>query len=520
MSTVGKRKRKRGQSPNLLPESEQIFKGLRFYFLPNDDVTPSRKLRIKRALERGALWVKQWNDGVTHIIVENHLTFDDLLKYLKRIYFVSGHRPKVPPVEDESTTDSSEDSSEEKADEKGVADQPSPKLTHHEATEPESADTSLITKTVTRPLAKATGPPPAKTSDRPPDALDQAIEETLAIKDLPLDDDDEETPTSSIQSEVSDDNSSSDERTEKKPQKPASDRSWQSKFSCMDAHTGARNKENPNARTISILQQMATYYSSIQDHWRTISYRKAIAALGKQSHRITTKEAALAIPSIGERLATKVEEIVTTDRLRRLENAISDPTDRALQCFLGIYGVGHTQALQWINQGHRSLNDLLSKATLTRNQRVGVDHYNDFAARIPRAEVERHARIVRDAIERADNGIEVIVGGSYRRGALDSGDVDFIITPKPECGGRSIDTLRTIIFETVIPKLFAANYLKCTLASLHTAQDGGSKWHGAAALPSPASSPYHKWRRIDFLLVPEEERGAAMIYFTGNDIFN
>ena len=28
------------------------------------------------------------------------------------------------------------------------------------------------------------------------------------------------------------------------------------------------------------------------------------------------------------------------------------------------------------------------------------------------------------------------------------------------------------------------------------------------------------WRRIDILLVPATELGAALIYFTGNDIFN
>ena len=28
------------------------------------------------------------------------------------------------------------------------------------------------------------------------------------------------------------------------------------------------------------------------------------------------------------------------------------------------------------------------------------------------------------------------------------------------------------------------------------------------------------WRRIDLLLVPESQFGAALLYFTGNDIFN
>ena len=43
----------------------------------------------------------------------------------------------------------------------------------------------------------------------------------------------------------------------------------------------------------------------------------------------------------------------------------------------------------------------------------------------------------------------------------------------------------------------------------------GSKWHGACALPGSKI-----WRRIDLLYVPWNELGAALIYFTGNDIFN
>ena len=42
----------------------------------------------------------------------------------------------------------------------------------------------------------------------------------------------------------------------------------------------------------------------------------------------------------------------------------------------------------------------------------------------------------------------------------------------------------------------------------------GSKWHGVSRLPNGVH------RRIDLLLVPWKERGAALIYFTGNDIFN
>ena len=36
----------------------------------------------------------------------------------------------------------------------------------------------------------------------------------------------------------------------------------------------------------------------------------------------------------------------------------------------------------------------------------------------------------------------------------------------------------------------------------------------------PSASRQNPWRRIDLLLVPSDEMGAALIYFTGDDIFN
>ena len=277
----------------------------------------------------------------------------------------------------------------------------------------------------------------------------------------------------------------------------------------MQKHDGLDNGDNPNRQTISILQQMLDHYERTRDHWRVTAYRKAIGALRKQKHKVMTKEDALRIPFIGERLAEKIEEIVWTNRLRRLENANLEPNDQVLQMFMKIHGVGVAQASIWIDQGFRTMDDLTEKASLTKNQKIGIAHYKDFLARIPRVEVEKHGKIVREAVRKADDTVQVTIGGSYRRGAADSGDIDFIIT-KPD---SPIGNLRSVIFDTVIPRMFASNYLRAGLAT--SAKDDGSKWHGAACLPGTST-----WRRIDFLLVPWTEMGAALIYFTGNDIFN
>ena len=192
-----------------------------------------------------------------------------------------------------------------------------------------------------------------------------------------------------------------------------------------------------------------------------------------------------------------------------MDNAEDDPTSEVLQLFTKIYGVGLKQATDWINQGYRTIADLLAHASLTKNQKIGIEHLDDFQTRIPRQEMDRHNQYVSDTCRSIDEHLQVTIGGSYRRGAADSGDVDFIVT-KPDC---TAEVLRTTILESGIPRLIDEGYLKVGLAT--TAKEDGSKWHGAAAL-----SGENVWRRIAFLIVPWAELGAALIYFTGNDIFN
>jgi DNA polymerase IV len=75
------KKRKTG-SLKLLPENQQIFKGLSFFFLPNNDIAPSRRLRIQRAREYGAQWAREWSEHITHVIVDRGLLYQDLLTHV------------------------------------------------------------------------------------------------------------------------------------------------------------------------------------------------------------------------------------------------------------------------------------------------------------------------------------------------------------------------------------------------------------------------------------------------------
>jgi DNA polymerase IV len=342
------------------------------------------------------------------------------------------------------------------------------------------------------------------------DALSAAIGQAKAFEHLPLDFEEDEVPSRPNTSEGLE-TDSEDERPTKKPKilVAQSGKFNQSDFQCMYKHDGTTIYENPNERTIEILQEMGKYYDLMQDQWRTLAYRKAVATLKKQTKRITTKEEAVRLPNIGERLAAKIEEISMTNSLCRLESTRTDSMDENLRLFLGIYGVGLTQAHKWIQQGYKTLEDLKEKAHLIKNQIIGIEHYDDFATRIPRIEVEMHGNYVQKALQKIDPGFEVTIMGSYRRKAKTSSDIDLIIT-KPKA---SIDHIRNTVVDELVPELIKQDFLKVGLATTH--KDTGSKWHGASAIPGAAT-----WRRIDLFLVPWSEMGAALIYFTGNDLFN
>jgi len=522
-------KRKRESVVTLVPPEQRVFDGLHFYFFPNNEKHPARLMRITKAISFGAAWQRDWNDCVTHVILDKTMDYAMLLKFLKK-----DSMPENVIVVNESWPSECIayrallDFSRPQFKVSGAA-LAAPKHTLTEQAPVSSADseTSLKLKPPSKDLqarqreTQSSGengavfenvaldkdvvdndvPTIETPNPNDMDELNAAISQARDLQDVPLDDEESESRPSSSDGVTS----RTAPATHERPR--GSKLTFQEKFQCMQKHNG-EGSGSANAATILILQQMANYYGQLGDEWRTRAYRKAIATLRNHPTKVCTKEEALALPNVGERLATKIEEIAFTNRLRRLDNALAEPRDQILQTFMNVYGAGFVQASNWVRQGYTTIDELLRSASLTENQKIGIEHFEDFQLRIPRAEVAKHGAIVQRALRDLDPSFKVTIGGSYRRGSQDSGDIDFIIT----CPEAEIDRIRTAVVNQLVPKLFSQGFLKASLAA--TANDG-TKWHGACCLPGQTT-----WRRIDFLLVPWAEMGAALIYFTGNDIFN
>jgi hypothetical protein len=99
--------------------------------------------------------------------------------------------------------------------------------------------------------------------------------------------------TSKFLEEMSPENSDT-EHSDKETSTTADIPAWQKKFQCMQPHDGTEGLNNPNSKTIEILQQMQEHYERTMDKWRAISYRKVISTLKKTKKYIRTEAQARA----------------------------------------------------------------------------------------------------------------------------------------------------------------------------------------------------------------------------------
>jgi DNA polymerase IV len=570
-TTAAARKRKRTSEPVLRPQGDLLFRDLVFYYIPDNDIAPARRLRISKAREYGATWTRDVRLA-THVVVDRDVGYKDVKALLdkngvyeeqavvvgedypvdclrfravldprQRKYLVSGQT--LEREEKEGSNEKVQEAGEEAKDvehdrrkmtmevlklkepqrnpakwdyvpPKGTPDRSAPSSAQDGTpiATPPAVDSQPISLGVEEQKDELAGTADGAMAAK--DELSSYISMVQEFKNLPLDNDDEDETASTVGHE--EEKSGSDEETASKTRSRRKDTTFEQRFACNRAGTKDVNDNNPNERTIQVLQQMHAYYERVSDQWRTIAYRKAMATLKRQPERITTEEEAVRLPGIGRRLAQKIEEIATTDGLRRLEYAEQDGMDGVLKLFLGVYGVGPKLARQWAAQGHRTLEDLKRHVKLTPSQLMGIERYQDLSRKIPRDEVRELGEAVRGVARGVDAEVEMIIGGSYRRGANESNDIDFIVT-KP--GTTSSGELRPFLDE-VVHRLERDEIIVARLAS--RGGGSGSIWHGCCILPRSKEDATAEpvWRRIDFLLVPESEMGGALIYFTGDDVFN
>ncbi|CAG8490580.1 33747_t:CDS:10 [Racocetra persica] len=259
-------------------------------------------------------------------------------------------------------------------------------------------------------------------------------------------------------------------------------------------------ENNPNQLIIDKLQVLLNHYQRMRDEWRTLSYRKAISEIKNQKEPITSYKEAIKIPGIGHRIAEKIAEIINTGNLKRLQHFSEG--DEIIKKF----SIGASTAMKWYAKGYRTFDDIINNVKLTHAQRIGIEYFDDLQERIPRDEVTEISKRVKEVASKIDPDLLCITVGSYIRGQPTCGDIDILITKSGLDGKKDYDA-----FSKLLNILHEQGLLTHDLTQR---EETSSKYFGLCRLPGG------KHRRIDMFIVPFNELGAALLSFTGNDIFN
>ncbi|KAI1791356.1 hypothetical protein LXA43DRAFT_1140537 [Ganoderma leucocontextum] len=286
-------------------------------------------------------------------------------------------------------------------------------------------------------------------------------------------------------------------------------------FLCDDKDGGGRLAVCPNQDVIDKLEELKELHDAKpteDDRWRVHGLRKAISALRRYPTRIKSTEEARQLRGVGEKTARKIMEIIQTGGLMRIQYETTEDI-KAIRVFTGIYGVGAMTARTWYNSGCKTLEDVAGRkggVRLSYAQDIGLKYYTDINTRIPRTEVQEIYDKVRAAALKINSKLFIQVMGSFRRGKSTCGDIDVLIT-------RPIDDSKT--HQGVLRRLLAELHRKGVITEDLCLPDDFDDlelvYRGLCRRDSRSLR-----RRIDFLTVPWASRGAALLYYTGDDIFN
>lgn len=273
----------------------------------------------------------------------------------------------------------------------------------------------------------------------------------------------------------------------------------------------------PNQDVVDRLSELKGLHAAKagrEDYWKVFAYTRVISAIRVYPKRIKRTSEILSLPGIGPKTAEKIWEILQTGGLRRIKYETTEEVIVS-RVFQGIYGVGLKTSLLWYGAGNRTLDDIRTEkygSKLSNAQKIGLKYYDDINSRMPRNEAKALFDLIKPIALSIDPKLFVEIMGSYRRGKADCGDIDIMITRCPDDDGKT----HAGVLGKLLKKLRETDIITEDLAAPENIRDLEAIYRGLCHLPQEGS----RQRRIDFLTIPWRSRGAALLYYTGDDVFN
>ena len=195
--------------------------------------------------------------------------------------------------------------------------------------------------------------------------------------------------------------------------------------------------ETPNEAFIGQLKKIKLARLLLGDEVGVRAYSTSIASLAAFPYPLISSTDVFGLPGCDQKISQLFHEWHSSGaHIEAVAEIDADPVLNVLKLFYEIWGVGASTAREFYYDRHwRDLDDIIENGwkSLSRVQQIGVKYYDEFQLKMSRAQVEAIAAVIQFHARRlTDDRLEAIIVGGYRRGKLESGDADIILTHPSE----------------------------------------------------------------------------------------
>ncbi|KAF7926256.1 uncharacterized protein EAE98_006551 [Botrytis deweyae] len=192
---------------------------------------------------------------------------------------------------------------------------------------------------------------------------------------------------------------------------------------------------SPNDPFINQLKTIKLKRLLDDDPIGVLAYSTSIASIAAYPYPLRSPNELIRLPGCDQKIANLLHQFLntgTTDEVLEFER---NPRMQVLKTFYNIWGVAEITAREFHDQRNwKDLDDVVVEGwnDLKPVQKVGVKYYEELNSTIPRSEVEAIGSIILSEARRIDPGYQMVIVGGFRRGKLESGDVDIMLTHPDE----------------------------------------------------------------------------------------
>lgn len=230
------------------------------------------------------------------------------------------------------------------------------------------------------------------------------------------------------------------------------------------------------------------------------------------------------VKGVGPKIAKLIIQFYSQGYIAKAESIRKDQSFKIMTQFMELYGVGPKRAREYYSQGARTLDDVIKMGgSLGTHLHIqeSLRILPDLRTKIPRAEVLEIARMIQTELDTIRPGCVHTICGGFRRGKIESNDVDIVITdPKPADLNSQItrmeDLLRQLKKRAFITHVVNVTTPSSTYEAVYSHLDIAE----VVVLPQTSSViPVARHRRVDIIFCPYSTYGAAILGWTGSRQF-